>query len=185
MPNHITNFLIVEGKAVENVLSFIKGKDTLFDFDKIKPMPKELKNTSFPISKAVDKVKKELIEKYGAHNWYEWCLQNWGTKWNSYESSTISDNELYFLTAWSPPIRVIMELSKKFPENTFTLKYADEDIGSNVGKVTIKNEKYIHKIQPACGSKEAYEMAFKILGDDFADDFIFNKEKSTYIYKEA
>ncbi|WP_298065274.1 hypothetical protein [uncultured Cetobacterium sp.] len=33
--------------------------------------------------------------------WYDWCVDNWGTKWNSLFSS-INKDELIFSTAWNP-----------------------------------------------------------------------------------
>ena len=33
--------------------------------------------------------------------WYDWCINNWGTKWNSLFSG-ITKEELLFNTAWSP-----------------------------------------------------------------------------------
>jgi hypothetical protein len=28
---------------------------------------------------------KRLERQYGTAKWYDWCVQNWGTKWNAYE----------------------------------------------------------------------------------------------------
>lgn len=49
-------------------------------------------------------------DKYGYANWYDWCVANWGTKWdiNSNDDQDVPYSEdrveLYFDTAWSPPI---------------------------------------------------------------------------------
>lgn len=59
---------------------------------------------------------KENIEKYGAGNWYDFCVNRWGTKWDveSYEGeNTVVDNgvlEFGFDSAWSPPIGVYEEM---------------------------------------------------------------------------
>lgn len=43
-------------------------------------------------------------------NWYEWCIANWGTKWDvstNKESVVVDDNGVLtvsFDTAWGPPI---------------------------------------------------------------------------------
>lgn len=44
MPNHITNLLVIKGdeNRVEELLSFVKGKEEQFDFGKIIPMPESL-----------------------------------------------------------------------------------------------------------------------------------------------
>ncbi|MEG0562411.1 MAG: hypothetical protein RR438_07820 [Cetobacterium sp.] len=42
--------------------------------------------------------------------WYDWCVDNWGTKWNSLFSS-INKDELIFSTAWNP---ISLELFESF-----------------------------------------------------------------------
>ncbi|MGL4451063.1 MAG: hypothetical protein ACRCTZ_07740 [Sarcina sp.] len=42
--------------------------------------------------------------------WYDWCVDNWGTKWNSLFSS-ITKYELIFSTAWNP---ISLELFESF-----------------------------------------------------------------------
>jgi len=48
------------------------------------------------------------MKEYGAIDWYNWCIANWGTKWDasSVDIKRIDDTtvELTFDTAWSPPI---------------------------------------------------------------------------------
>lgn len=80
------------------------------------------------------------IRDYGHATWYGWSVKNWGTKWNAYEV-TISNGAVTFETAWSHPEPVIEELSKKFPDDEIEIRYADEDIGYNLGHYTIKNGK--------------------------------------------
>ena len=78
------------------------------------------------------------IRDLGAPTWYEWCNQNWGTKWNAYgydESRDYSDgNNIWFQSAWDAPHPVIEKLAAKFPEITFEHEWADEDIGQNCGR---------------------------------------------------
>lgn len=55
---------------------------------------------------------KANFEKYGFTNWYDWCVANWGTKWDSsgegFDSVGLTAGDtsvtLTFDTAWSPPI---------------------------------------------------------------------------------
>lgn len=60
---------------------------------------------------------------------YEWCKQNWGTKWGIYEVDFTPDagkrgSLLSFRSAWSPPAnRVFQALSEKFPDLTFEIEY--------------------------------------------------------------
>ena len=51
--------------------------------------------------------------------WYDWRIQNWGTKWDCYEVD-IDDSELEygfevtFDTAWSPPEEICYAIKKQF-----------------------------------------------------------------------
>ena len=74
------------------------------------------------------------ILTYGADTWYEWCIENWGTKWNACESD-LQGNVMYFDTAWSCPIPVLTRLGHLCSIHgiTFTGMWADEDTGHNVG----------------------------------------------------
>lgn len=80
---------------------------------------------------------KNLI-KGGSTSWYDWSIDNWGTKWNAY-SQHISEDTLEFDTAWSTPIPIFIVLSRKHPETTFKLMYADEDFGNNCGILKFKD----------------------------------------------
>ena len=86
------------------------------------------------------------ILQYGADSWYDWCCENWGTKWNASDTYIIDDNEIEFSTAWSCPVNIFKELSKQFSGAEIAVDFADEDIGSNCGKITFLNgeiEEYI------------------------------------------
>ena len=86
------------------------------------------------------------ILNYGADSWYDWCVNNWGTKWNAGNTYIISDNEIEFETAWSCPVNIFQELSRQFSGVEIVVEFADEDIGSNCGKITFLNgeiEEYI------------------------------------------
>lgn len=78
------------------------------------------------------------IRKYGAPTWYEWSINNWGTKWNAYGYEEGTDysacDELTFQTAWSAPHPILRKLSEMFPEIVFKHQWADEDIGMNCGE---------------------------------------------------
>lgn len=42
--------------------------------------------------------------KYGCLNWYEWCNENWGSKWNACDVESDEDSGIVsFMTAWAPP----------------------------------------------------------------------------------
>jgi hypothetical protein len=163
MANHITNIVKVTDGDPKVVAEFMKsveedGSVRHFDYNKLFKLPEELVNTISPryvvsdeeFEKLSDEDKTrgqkitqsrhdELMEKYGADNWYDWCCKEWGTKWNAYSEEAFSDDTFIFDSAWAHPYPVIAKLSEKFPDHAFEVKYADEDIGSNFGHYIIKN----------------------------------------------
>lgn len=82
----------------------------------------------------------EYINKYiecGYFTWYRWCIDNWGTKWNAFESKIIDSKnnvvDIIFYTAWAGVPELISILADKFPHLYFEYDYADEDLGYNTG----------------------------------------------------
>lgn len=109
MPNWNENRLSIMDCSPE-LESYLKENG--LSFNKIKPTPPE------------------LLEGNG---WYDWRLQNWGTKWDLSEEeqrdvadqliSESADFQATFMTANSPPIEAIAALSEMFPHDQFTLDY--------------------------------------------------------------
>jgi len=63
-------------------------------------------------------------------DWYNWSLDNWGTKWDACEPNICHNDIDYFAvsfeTAWSPPIDWINNIMQDFPDLCFTLEYDEE-----------------------------------------------------------
>ncbi len=107
MANYCQNSLKVQGDAKElkKFMGLLVNKEGDLNFNAVVPMPKELEGTDAPSKKE----NKALIKKYGVDNWYDWNVQNWGTKWSPYSGSgSVNYDEgdeyayLDFDTAWSP-----------------------------------------------------------------------------------
>ena len=160
MPNHVTNKLVANGSEqdTKNIFSSLKTETSDFDFNKILPMPEELKDTTSGSSEIRNPV---LIEKYGYDNWYNWSNANWGTKWNAYEVEHISDTEVQFDTAWSCADNLIAKLSSLHPTVEFILTYADEDTGSNCGIITYKEGKTVLFEDMSMGNLETDEASMR------------------------
>lgn len=118
---------------------------------------------------------------YGYLTWYEWCVDNWGTKWNSCESY-LEDDCIVFTTAWSNVLPVIFEISKLFPDTMINYGYYDEDLGFNLGYFEIENEKILSSNIPTGGTKEAYELLFD-LAPEFTREFEYSESSGTYEFK--
>ena len=200
MPNHVTNRLTIIGteEQISDVREKIKGEieDQFIDFNKIAPIPEELKGTVSPMriisqeeydkqearianNELTDHEKNwgvsrsltqelvdEYIEKFGHCEWYGWQTNNWGTKWNAYDQHEVNEDCIEFNTAWSTPFDLMVSLSKLFPDVTFKVEYADEDLGYNVGNYTLLNGEEVEENVPEGGSIEALEMAIDIKGDE-------------------
>ena len=110
MPNHCQNKLTLEnGGDILNVINpYLKYKgenDYDFDFQKIIPMDEKLSE---------------------GEGWYNWRVENWGTKWEGYDGGISDDGSTFtFDTAWSPPLPIIKELAKLTGE-TFILQYIEQ-----------------------------------------------------------
>lgn len=71
------------------------------------------------------------VQRYGWKDWYDWSIDNWGTKWNACHEYIDDDNQVIeFETAWSMPEGVIKEICKYTPVR---VEYADENLGANCG----------------------------------------------------
>ena len=151
MPNWVHNStkIIGEKKAVENCVASLEGEDedgypNVFDFEKIEPMPEDVRNTD-PDRVLGDGPKNR-------NNWYDWSCDNWGTKWNSCNADVNNrfedgDNhviEIDYDTAWTMPVPVWDKLAKKFPKLEFRHKF-DEEMQHFYGVAIYKNGKLDEK----------------------------------------
>jgi hypothetical protein len=109
-----------------------RGKCTLDEQEKLKKEVKEIH------AKACEYQRKT----YGVVGWYDWSVQNWGTKWDTdlcsihtleaqldghKDDDEISIN-LVFDTAWSPPVVFLAKVVEDNPELYFEM-WCDEESG--------------------------------------------------------
>ena len=126
MPNWCENRVTVSG-PFETVAAFYQDHVELCKrdfFHSILPMPEELRGTTKTFG---DEVNKELVDKYGADNWYDWANANWGTKWDVDVDSDYypecDSMTLHFDTAWGPPAGVYKALCEMYPTLSITWFY--------------------------------------------------------------
>ena len=83
-----------------------------------------------------------MLQNYRACGYFhsmDFAREIWGTKWNACHSWAKPDEGLCgFGTAWSCPEGVLVKVSERFPEDTITVVFADEDIGANCGTFVLK-----------------------------------------------
>lgn len=111
MPNHTDNRVILshdDPQMIDKIYNIMNTGDA------------ELCHSLIPEPRTVD--------GEPADGWYEWRIENWGTKWDIYDSTCdrIDANALVisFLSAWSPP----MPIYEKLTDMGFdvTARYFDE-----------------------------------------------------------
>ena len=111
------------------------------------PMPKELNidRGYFGDDKLkqseVDRIGKENLKKFGAKDWYDWHVQNWGTKWDveaTLQSKSGDMLEYWFDSAWAPPVQWLVSVSEQYPKLKFELEY-DEPGMCFSGTATAEN----------------------------------------------
>lgn len=154
MPNHVINvlkFKKLKQREVTDILNSITTPledgvgiwplNCYMDFNKIIPEPE----TEADCPKDCIITDKSHVMRYEEKpwfDWYEWHCKYWGTKWNAYDGYVkIGKSYLtvVFQTAWSMP-RPIYEQLAKLGYN-FEVQYADEDYGSNCGRLIFNPEK--------------------------------------------
>ena len=92
---------------------------------------------------------------------------------------------LVFHTAWSAPHPVLKQLSKNYPEALIEHQWYDEAMGFNVGVHEYINGEAAYEYIPCDGSKEAYELAAEIQGEDLeALGYVLSDDGLTYDYAE-
>ena len=117
MPNWCNNSLTISHKdadTFDNLMAQVRadaksGVDAINLFNHIKPMPDNI------FRGALGDDERKECESKGIPNWYDWCYDNWGTKWDAchvdfeeYDDSIVTFS---FDTAWSPPIPVYEALA--------------------------------------------------------------------------
>ena len=105
MPNWCNNTISLTGPKEKITAIYNKAKEDNALLQQLKPMPEVLEGTTSPAPKE-GKVQ-PLVD--GHDNWYDWRVENWGTKWDvDMDGLELSDDGTtitgWFDSAWAPPI---------------------------------------------------------------------------------
>lgn len=121
MPNWCANILTVSGPVedVERFMNMAKpdGEEYDLSLNALMPIPDEQKD-----------------------NWYNWCITNWGTKWDvDAKITSVVENDdnktvVYrFDSAWSPPVELFSAVlnagNEEYDNLYFHLAYAESGMG--------------------------------------------------------
>lgn len=152
MPNYCNNRLILTGE--NNILkNFIndnyENEDQCLSFNKLVPLPEEEKD-----------------------NWYEWQTNNWGTKWDSCDSTFVVENNklIYeFNTAWGPPNEWFKKIYNKYEIDMILLYY---EPGCDFAGCYEKINDEINELDFNTNELCKYHIELNII--DFVDEIINN-----------
>ena len=132
MPNWCNNYLELEHDDPEMITRAKKAFNEGRLLDEFVPVPKSLHIVAGCVGDPVEQKKLEEdtaknLEVHGYGNWYDYCVNEWGTKWDvGGDGMTASEDGpnstvMSFDSAWSPPCAAM----EKFVELGFkvTLSY--------------------------------------------------------------
>jgi len=119
MPNWCNNRVVISHEDTEKLEALVSAiKDGKF-CNHVIPVPEDLQIVAGrvgaddePDQIELERRTQENIAKYGAGNWYDFCVNHWGTKWDvdpyDPEDVVIKDNciEFGFDSAWAPPVGI-------------------------------------------------------------------------------
>jgi hypothetical protein len=143
MPNWCYNFLTIQAPSAELLQEFWskaeKDGEETFSLKHWFPIPEDQEN-----------------------DWYNWCCENWGTKWDVDGADITHDSDesitINFNTAWASPKAFFRKISKDFPELNFIISF-DE---------------------PGCDSFGFYE----IQDGDIVDSEEYRSESAEYLLRD-
>ena len=117
MPNWCSNGVTITHKDPAKIEALATAMREGRFLDHVIPVPEDLQIVAGRLGdgeaqKELEAKERANLAKYGAKNWYDFCVNRWGTKWDvtceggvevSPDGTTVSAS---FESAWSPPMGV-------------------------------------------------------------------------------
>ena len=116
MPNWCSNYISVRGTNQAEVKRLADAFDAGEFCDAVIPVPAVLKDTTAPTQEGDEAAAEQRRAETGFSNWYDFCVNRWGTKWDiSCPGECDRDEDGLgfngsFDSAWSPPVGVVEQL---------------------------------------------------------------------------
>ena len=123
MPNWCSNNLTLEHDDPEMIRRAHEAFERGELLNEFIPVPEDLKITAGYLGdgdaqKELEAQTKRNVEKHGYGNWYDYCVGEWGTKWDiggDGQSDVHPDGKMMhasFDSAWSPPVNAYEKLEQ-------------------------------------------------------------------------
>ena len=179
MPNWCNNSFSITGNT-ESIRELWETAQTADNGDfgllnAIMPMPKELEGTTAPSE---------------GDNWYNWRVENWGTKWDvTDEGLEFIDNgdgtasiSGWFDSAWSPPIGAYEQLAADFDSCVIECSYYEPGMDFGGFWSSENGDEYFEDIdarlkQPVEEWDELFT-AFEVEYDLLSEEWRFEEEEA-------
>lgn len=114
MPNWCNNTVTISHNDPAMIDRVRKGFNEGRLLNEFFPCPAEPHEHDSPVRD--EALTKRFLEQYGAKDWYDWQVKNWGTKWDiGADGQPAIDNDentlsLNFDSAWAPPTAAYEQL---------------------------------------------------------------------------
>ena len=118
MPNYCSNYISVRGTNSAEVKRLADAFDAGEFCQAVIPVPAVLRDTTAPTQESDEAAAEQRKAETGFDNWYDFCVNRWGTKWDiSCQEECDRDEDGLgfnggFDTAWSPPMGVVEQLAE-------------------------------------------------------------------------
>ncbi len=182
MPNWCNNGITLRHADPAMIDRVIKGKEGLLM--EFLPTPQDLLDTvaGFPGEdkrEAHEAQMKRNIDTFGAKDWYDWNIANWGTKWDfaleNIDRQDANTVTAAFDSAWAPPVDAYVKLCAL----GFEIKAYYYEPGMAFCGVWEGNEEdFVDDYREYGG--ETSETVREAIGDDLDDYFGISEEMRQY-----
>lgn len=139
MPNWCENKLLILADNKDGLKDFGRLEklfEESLDYNEETGEVKNLLDSIVSMPKALKDGKKYTLPNGDTMDWYKWCNNFWGTKWDACNCiATMPDfnapNRMMFVfdTAWAPPLTWLETVAAIFPNLWIKLRYDEPGIG--------------------------------------------------------
>ena len=174
MPNWCNNSITIAGptETIKQLWEDANADDTYGLLNAIKPIPEALRDTVKGTGE-----EEQTVFVDGVNNWYDWCVNNWGTKWDvSDEGLEFIDNgdgtaEItgWFESAWAPPIGAYEQFCDDMDNCTLEASYHEPGMDFAGFWSSEAGDEYCDNLEEQCELPEDKQSdLFKRLDEEYA-----------------